>query len=62
MSRNAAAEATSSALWMLASTHSAGLSVSGPVAKRVIVTSQMSRPSKLLPMLCSRASPGWRAV
>ena len=46
-------QAVSSAAWMLPSTQNAGLSVSAPVAVFVSVNSQMSRPSKLLPMLVS---------
>ncbi len=51
-----------SVAWMLPSTHMPGFSLSGPVSKRVIFASQMSRPSKLAPMLSSCISCGWRAA
>ena len=47
---------------MLPSTHMAGFSRSGPVAKLVIVASQTSRPSWLRPMLSSRTRPGSSAA
>ncbi len=39
---------------MLPSTQSAGFSLASPVAKFVTVTTQISRPSWLLPMLSTR--------
>ncbi len=54
--------AVNSAAWMLPSTHIAGLSSAAPVAALVTVTSQMSRPSWLLPMDDSVISPGSAAA
>jgi hypothetical protein len=53
--------AVSSAAWMLPSTQNAGLSSARPVALLVITTSQMSRPSWLLPSERSCTRSGRRA-
>ena len=50
--------AVSSAAWMLPSTQRAGLSAWLPVAVFVSTSSQISLPSKLLPIDCSSTSLG----
>jgi hypothetical protein len=47
---------------MLPSAQNAGLSVSMPVVALVSVTSQISRPSKLLPMQRSDTISGWASA
>jgi hypothetical protein len=47
---------------MLPSVQKAGLSVSAPVAVFVTVTTQMSRPSWLLPMEVTDTRAGWASA
>ena len=57
-----AVDAVSSPAWMLPSTQNAGLSTSAPVLMLVSTTSQMSRPSKLVPMERNCTRPGLAAT
>ena len=57
-----AAEADSSTEWMLPSTHKAGLSAAGPLSASVTVTSGISRPSWLRPIVCSATKRGCSAA